>query len=555
MLKSGKFNFEKCRIPINNRLNIDYIRNCLEDYKDKQICDFLEFGFPIGFNGDNTLLKAFDSTKIWQFKNHTGAHEHPEEMQKYLQKEIINKAIIGPFKTCPFQSGIKISPLNSIPKKDTEERRVILDLSFPKGHAVNDFISKDDYLGEKIDLIYPKVDDFIQIIKSKGKGCLLFKKDLRRAFRQFPICPSSYNLVGFVWKKHIFCDTVLAMGCRSSAYLCQRVTNAISFIMFKIGVLVLNYLDDLASAEKEELAEFAYNTLGSVLRKCGIEESEDKSCPPSKIMTFVGVLFNTETMTIEITSERLQEIRILIITWLTKEKASLKDIQSLLGKLNFVAACVRPARLFVSRMLTWLKALYKSEIGQHLIPNYVKKDLLWWHKYLSQYNGVSMMILEEWSKPDEVFSSDSCLSGCGGFWQGNFFHAVFPKSVSDKKYNINILEILSVIICMKLWGSSFKGKRIQVYCDNSAVCSVINSGKAKCAILQDCLRELAFLSAIFECQIRTVYLNTKSNRIADHLSRWHLNDSHKQHFYGLTDTFELQEFIVTEKMFQFNNNW
>ena len=97
----------------------------------------MEFGFPIGYNGDDTLLKTFDSTKIWQFKNHTRVHEQPEEMQIYLQKEIINKVIIGPFKTCPFQSGIKISPLNSIPKKDTKERRVILDLNFPKGHAIN----------------------------------------------------------------------------------------------------------------------------------------------------------------------------------------------------------------------------------------------------------------------------------------------------------------------------------------------------------------------------------------------------------------------------------
>ena len=206
---------------------------------------------------------------------------------------------------------------------------------------MNDFISTEEYLGDKIDLIYPKVDDFIQIIKSKGRGCLLFKKDLRRAFRQFPIYPSNYNSLGFVWKKHIFCDTVLAMGCRSSAFLCQRVTNAISFIMYKIGILVLNYLDDLASAEKKELAEFAYNTLGSVLDKCGIEEAKDKSCPPSQIMTFVGVLFNMETMTIEITPERLIELRALITSWLNKKKASLKEIQSLLGKLNFVAACVR----------------------------------------------------------------------------------------------------------------------------------------------------------------------------------------------------------------------
>lgn len=166
-----------------------------------------------------------------------------------------------------------------------------------------------------------------------------------------------------------------------------------------------------------------------------------------------------------------------------------------------------------------------------------------------------MMILEEWCEPDEVFSSDSCLSSCGGFWHGNFFHVDFPKFVADKRYSINILEILSVIICMKLWGFSFKGKRIQVYCDNSAVCSVINSGKAKCVMLQDCLRELAFLSAIYECQIRTVHLDTKSNRIADHLSRWNLNDSHRQQFYSMTDSFELHEYIVTDNMFQFTNDW
>ena len=84
------------------------------------------------------------------------------------------------------------------------------------------------------------------------------------------------------------------MGLRNAAYICERVTTAIPFIMFKIGILVLNYLDDLASAEVKEHAEFAYSTLGAVLDKCGFEEVLDKSCSPSTVMTFVGVLFNTE---------------------------------------------------------------------------------------------------------------------------------------------------------------------------------------------------------------------------------------------------------------------
>lgn len=38
-----------------------------------------------------------------------------------------------------------------------------------------------------------------------------------------------------------------------------------------------------------------------------------------------------------------------------------------------------------------------------------------------------MMITEEWTQPDAIFSSDSCLTGCGGFWQGSYFHVQFPN--------------------------------------------------------------------------------------------------------------------------------
>ena len=58
--ESCKFNFQECRIPINTRINVNYIRNWLCDYKDKIICDLLEFGFPLGYQGDDTLLQQFD---------------------------------------------------------------------------------------------------------------------------------------------------------------------------------------------------------------------------------------------------------------------------------------------------------------------------------------------------------------------------------------------------------------------------------------------------------------------------------------------------------------
>ena len=116
-------------------------------------------------------------------------------------------------------------------------------------------------------MVYPRVDDFIELIKQKGQGCLLYKTDLRRAYRQLSYCPSAYNKVAFIWKNHIFFDTVLCMGSRSSAYCCQKFTNAIAFIMFKLEIYILNYLDDLASAEIRQNAEFAFKTLQGVLKK------------------------------------------------------------------------------------------------------------------------------------------------------------------------------------------------------------------------------------------------------------------------------------------------
>jgi hypothetical protein len=52
-----------------------------------------------------------------------------------------------------------------------------LDLSSEGGSGVNSVVSKDEYLGQEVNLTYPRVDEFVDLIKKKGKGCFLFKRD------------------------------------------------------------------------------------------------------------------------------------------------------------------------------------------------------------------------------------------------------------------------------------------------------------------------------------------------------------------------------------------
>ena len=99
-------------------------------------------------------------------KNYQGAKDFPAHVQKFLTKEKQYAAFLEPFKSNPFDEKVIISPLNTVPKKDSEDRRVILDLSFPKGDSVNDHVSEDFYLGERINLTYPGIDVLIDIFKT-----------------------------------------------------------------------------------------------------------------------------------------------------------------------------------------------------------------------------------------------------------------------------------------------------------------------------------------------------------------------------------------------------
>ena len=78
---SGLYNFESCRMSLHTKLSISFIRFMLSDYEDKEVCEFLEYRFPIGF---------MDKIKTGppQVKNHKGIIQFPKEVHDYLSKEL-----------------------------------------------------------------------------------------------------------------------------------------------------------------------------------------------------------------------------------------------------------------------------------------------------------------------------------------------------------------------------------------------------------------------------------------------------------------------------------
>ena len=178
------------------------------NYFDRDLIIFCRYGWPISHFGE------FGNTNLVEYWK--GASNFPHEIENYLHKEIECKVVLGPFKENPFNRPCYFSPLNTRDKKDSLEKRIILDLSFPEGNSVNDGIDKTKYLGEDIILKFPTVDKLAQIMVSLGKGCLLFKRDLKRYYRQIFVDPVDAVKLGYRFQDNIYFDAALPMGMTSS---------------------------------------------------------------------------------------------------------------------------------------------------------------------------------------------------------------------------------------------------------------------------------------------------------------------------------------------------
>lgn len=106
------------------------------------------------------------------------------------------------------------SPLGVIPKKEPGSFQVINDLSYSKGHSVNDLIPPDI-----TSVSYKDFHHVASLVYSAGKGALLAKADIEVAFRILPKHPADQHLFGFFCKGCFYYDNCLLMGCPLSCAL------------------------------------------------------------------------------------------------------------------------------------------------------------------------------------------------------------------------------------------------------------------------------------------------------------------------------------------------
>lgn len=549
--QSGVPNVYGLQIQLHSNWNFALLDSLVTSTSDREVVSFLRYGWP--------LNRELNIPTTLTFRNHAGALQYESAVDDYMGKELRYGALCGPLCTIPSRERMAISPMTTRSKKNSDRRRIISDLSWPPGASVNDGIPRHTYVGQIFKIKYPTVDTLckraVKLVRKHGPGKIQgYKVDMRRAFRQISTCPRDWTLLGSYWKGAIFLDKVTVMGSRTGPLACQRVTNMIRHIMADCGYEVSNFVDDFMGLEKLEEVWEAYSTLCRLLRDLGVSEAEDKAVPPTYIIEFLGILFNLLTMTMSIPEEKIMDIKEELALWSMRSLCSRKQLERLIGKLQFAGSCIRPGRIFVSRLLNELRTM--DGPGLFPVGEEMKKDVMWWKTFLEDYNGVSMLWLEDWNPQHGWMASDACLTGIGGVVENECFRTRLSEElIQDPEWGIVHYEMLAVIVLIQVFDQKLKGRKIFLHCDNEAVVSVVNTGKSRDSNLQSCLRWLWYLLAVNDCMIKLLPVSSEDNKIADNLSRSHISPAHTSTCNTMIKELKLTECKIEQDSMVKLHNW
>ena len=243
----------------------------------------------------------------------------------------------------------------------------------------------------------------------------------------------------------------------------------------KAGFSADVYLDNFYSADVPTWAPHAFQSLKDLLRELGHQTSPDKDCPPSTNMVCLGAEVNSEHFTLSVTATRVQDFLTELLFWSSREFYTLKQLKSLLRKLSFVATCVKPGRIFMSRLLNDLLA-FPSTPSRLQVSADMQADIDWWLAFLPLFNGTFFIKPQQWEFDDLQFTTDASMTAGGATCLDECFTCGFPDDIVRVAQHITALELFTIVVAVKFWASKLHRCKFIVSCDNEAAVTVVNSG-------------------------------------------------------------------------------
>ena len=497
---------------VSNFVNISSFANLLRGYPHAPLVNFVLHGFQHGFN-----IGFTGQINEQHRQNNKSARDNHDQVSKAVAKEVERGHTAGPFPYPPFRRN-HISPISAAPKPDGT-CRLVLDLSQPSGESINDFISKEDFPCE-----YTHFDAATDLVHRLGRGTYLSKIDIKHAYRLLPVRPEDWPLLVYHWDGQYYVDIKLPFGGRSSASIFTSFADLVCWVLNeKFKLLVIHYSDDFLLLTRDDLimARKHLKRFKKAFKIMNIPIALDKLIGPETALPYLGIEIDTNSFTVSIPSDKVDEMMAQMPRWCGRRTCTLRELQSLNGRLNFYSKVILPGRMFTRRLIDLTKTVSKP--SHHITFNRdAREDIHWWCELLMNHNRSSFI-----PDPKRVYSTDLLLFTDAAKTHG--FGAVYGSSWIQSRWvqfadeGIDFQELFAIVAAVVTWGHHWQGKRVVFVTDNKPITQIWESGASPSPNIMSLIRRLYLFAARSHFSISFKHILGHFNAAADALSRFQMS--------------------------------
>ena len=511
----------KPQTPINLPLLTELLSNHPDRIFVSNLCTGLSHGFRVGYKGGRFPRTA---------KNLPSAKQHPSIIAENLLSEVEIGRLAGPFESPPF-SNFQIHPLGLVPKKNSQKWRTIFHLSYPKGtpDSLNANIPIEEFT-----LQYMRVDDAITLVLKHGQGCYMTKTDIQSAFRIIPVHPDDWELLGMSWKGRYYFDMALPFGLRSAPFLFNQFSDALEWLVRNHLNIpsIIHILDDffIAQPPPSSLCATALCRVLTLSEELNVPLAPNKTFRPSQVLEFMGITLDSIRMEARLPLDKLRNARSLLASWASRRACCLRDLQSLIGTLQFACRVIAPGRPFMQRIINLTRGVSTPGAFLSLNPEF-RKDIQMWQIFLDHWNGVSLFLppFTQTSPDIHLFTDAAGGIGYGAFYDNQWFQGKWLPSHQlnpDTGISIAWQELYPIYLACMLWAPLWANKRICFLCDNQATVAILSSKNSKIPQIMNLVRLSTLQTLLFNFTFTAKHVPGVDNGIADSLSRFQMSRFH-----------------------------
>jgi hypothetical protein len=120
-------------------------------------------------------------------------------------------------------------------------------------------------------------------------------------------------------------------------------------------------------------------------------------------MTFLGIELDTIAMEVRLPLDNDLKIKNSLSEMRVRRKVTLRELQLLIGLLNFACCVVQPGRTFLRRLIDRTKGIQQPHFHNRLNKD-SRLDIAAWLLFIEHFNGKTMLLKQIWISANKLHS-------------------------------------------------------------------------------------------------------------------------------------------------------